>query len=302
LNDLIPGAVAGPPDGRNFEASWYGDYLQAHLLSDVGKKRQKNEDSCLMCVPKNPVLADERGLFFSVADGMGGASAGEFASRMSLRAMHTAYYTGPRQPIPAALREALEDANQCVFEEAEVNPDYAGMGTTVSVVLIDSDWAYIAQVGDSRVYLLRERAGIRQITEDHSLVAEQVRNGVLSEAEAENSSFKNLITRAVGIKAEVDVDLFALRLIQGDTLLICSDGLCNMVSDAEIADCLAGGDLKLGTRKVVDLALANGGSDNITAVAVRVIDTPPHSSLQAGAREVSIPAGGFLRRMLSWFR
>ncbi|MCF6283951.1 MAG: Stp1/IreP family PP2C-type Ser/Thr phosphatase [Candidatus Hydrogenedentes bacterium] len=302
MNELIPGAVAGPQDGGNFEASWYGDYLQAHLLTDIGLRRQKNEDSCLMCAPKNPVLIDERGLFFSVADGMGGASAGEFASRMSLRALHSAYYTGPRQSIPIALQEALEDANQQVFEEAEINPDYAGMGTTVSAVLIDGGWAYIAQVGDSRVYLLRERSGIHQITEDHSLVAEQVRNGIISEAEAENSSFKNLITRAVGIKAEVDVDLFAVRLVQGDTLLICSDGLCNMVSDPDIADCLSDGDLKLGTRKVVDLALANGGTDNVTAVTIRVVNTPPRSPIQSGAREVSIPSEGLFRRIWSWFR
>ena len=301
MNDLIPGAVAGPPDGRNFEASWYGDYLQAHLLTDIGLKRQKNEDSCLMCAPKNPVLIDERGLFFSVADGMGGASAGEFASRMSLRAMHRAYYTGPRNSIPQSLEEALEDANQQVFEEAEINPEYSGMGTTVSVVLIDGGWAYIAQVGDSRVYLLRERSGIHQITEDHSLVAEQVRNGVISEAEAENSSFKNLITRAVGIKAEVEVDLFAVRIQQGDTLLICSDGLCNMVTDAEIATCLSEGDLKLGTRKVVDMALANGGSDNITAVTVRVVDTPPRVPLQEGARDVTIPNDNIFRRILALF-
>lgn len=301
MNDLIPGAVAGPADGKNFEASWYGDYLQAHLLTDVGRKRQKNEDSCLICAPKNPVLADERGLFFSVADGMGGASAGEFASRMSLQVMHNAYYTGPHGLVPPALQEALEEANQQVFEESEANPEYAGMGTTVSAVLIDGNWAYIAQVGDSRVYLLRDHLGIRQITEDHSLVAEQVRSGIISEEEAENSSFKNLITRAVGIKAEVEVDLFALRLQQGDTLLICSDGLCNMVSDADIAVCLSDDDLKSGTRKVVELALENGGTDNITAVTVRVLDTPPRSALHSGAREVTIPSGNLFRRILSWF-
>lgn len=301
MNDLIPGAVAGPPDGKNFEASWYGDYLQAHLLTDVGKKRQKNEDSCLMCVPKNPALADERGLFFSVADGMGGASAGEFASKMSLRAMHNAYYTGPRSPVPPALQDALEEANQQVFEESEVNPEYAGMGTTVSAVLVDGAWAYIAQVGDSRVYLLRERSGIHQITEDHSLVAEQVRNGVISEEEAENSSFKNLITRAVGIKVDVEVDLFAVRLQQGDTLLICSDGLSNMVCNRDIAACLSDGDLKTGTRKVVDMALENGGTDNITALTIRVVNIPPRTPLQEGAREIVIPSGSLLRRILDWF-
>jgi len=176
------------------------------------------------------------------------------------------------------------------------------MGTTVSTVLIDGGWAYIAQVGDSRVYLLRERSGIHQITEDHSLVAEQVRNGVITEEEAENSSFKNLITRAVGIKAEVEVDLFAVRIFPGDTLLICSDGLCNMVTDPDIATCLSDGDLKLGTRKVVDMALANGGSDNVTAVTVRVIDSPPRAALQPGAREVTLPSTSLFRRFLALFR
>lgn len=302
MNDLIPGAVAGPADGKNFEASWSGAYLEAHMMTDVGLKRQKNEDSCLMCAPEDATLAGRKGLFFSVADGMGGASAGEFASRMSLRAMHNAYYTGPSGPIPTSLEDALEEANQCVFEEAEVNPDYAGMGTTVSAVLIDGGWAYIAQVGDSRVYLLRDGAAIHQITEDHSLVAEQVRSGVISEQEAENSSFKNLITRAVGIKADVEVDLFAVRLRHGDTLLICSDGLCNMVSNGDIAGCIANGDLKAGTRKVVDLALENGGSDNITALTIRVTDVPPRSPLQEGAREVSVPRGSLLQRILGWFR
>ena len=302
MSDLIPGAVAGPLDGKNFEATWYGDYLQAHLLTDIGKKRQKNEDSCLMCAPKNPVLADERGVLFSVADGMGGASAGEFASRMSLRAMHKAYYNNPHAAIPPSLRDALIEANQQVYEEAETNPEYSGMGTTVSAVLIIGGWAYMAQVGDSRVYLLREHSGIHQITEDHSLVAEQVRNGVISEAEAENSSFKNLITRAVGIKSEVEVDLFAVRLEQGDTLLICSDGLSNMVSNADIAECLSDGDLKAGTRKVVELALENGGSDNITAVTIRVVDAPPRTPIQPGAREIVLPSSSLWQRIRNWFR
>lgn len=302
MSELLPGAVAGPLDGKNFEATWYGDYLQAHLLTDIGLKRQKNEDSCLMCAPKDPTLGEERGVLFCVADGMGGASAGEFASRMSLRAFHKAYFEGPRAAIPPALRDALIEANQRVFEEAEDNPEYSGMGTTLSAVLIFGGWAYVAQVGDSRVYLLRANGGLHQITEDHSLVAEQVRNGVLSEAEAENSSFKNLITRAVGIKADVEVDLFAVRLEEGDTLLICSDGLSNMVPNAELATILADHDLKAGTRKVVEMALDNGGTDNVTAVTVRVTDTPPRTTLEPGAREVVIPRSSLWKRILGWFR
>ena len=117
------------------------------------------------------------------------------------------------------------------------------MGTTVSAVILIGDWAYVAHVGDSRVYLLRERSGVHQITRDHSLVAEQVRSGLISDAEARNHSLRNLITRAVGIKENVKIDLFAVRLRRGDTLLLCSDGLCSTVPDAEMGQHLATGDL-----------------------------------------------------------
>lgn len=299
--DLVPRTECGPLDGRNYEHGWRGPYLQSHLLSDVGKKREKNEDSCMMCVPEPAAVAEERGMLFAVADGMGGASAGEYASRMALHTLNTAYFKGAQQPVPIALRAAVESANEKIFEESEINPAYSGMGTTVSSMIVLGDWAYIAQVGDSRVYLLRERSGIHQLTHDHSLVAEQVRSGLISEDEARNHALKNLITRAVGIKENVRVDLFAIHLKQHDTLLLCSDGLCNMVSDSEIAAALALGDLKFCTRKLVEQALEGGGIDNITAVTVRVTGAPPKRNMHEGAETVELTNNGLLDRLKKLF-
>lgn len=299
--DLIPRTEYGPLDGRNFEHGWRGPYLQSHLLSDVGKKREKNEDSCIMCVPEPAELASDRGMLFAVADGMGGASAGEHASRMALHLLCNTYFKGQPQPVPIGMRTAVEAANEKIFEESEENPEYSGMGTTVSAVVVLGDWAYIAQVGDSRVYLLRERSGIHQLTHDHSLVAEQVRSGLISEEEARNHALKNLITRAVGIKETVRVDLFAVHLKLQDTLLLCSDGLCNMVSDSEIAAALALGDLKYCTRKLVEQALEAGGTDNITAVTLRVTGPPPKRDLHQGAEEVELNATGLLGRLRKLF-
>lgn len=293
MEELISHTEYGPVDGRGYECVWEGDYVEACLCSDVGKKREKNEDSCILTAPDDPEALRERGLLFAVADGMGGASAGEYASRMALNMLSSAYYSGPRLPIPAALRSAIEAANGKVFEEAELNPAFHGMGTTVSAVVLHGDNAYIAQVGDSRVYLLRERAGIHQLTKDHSLVAEQVRNGLITEDEARRHQLRNLITRAVGIKEQVKVDLFTLKLKPNDTLLLCSDGLCNMVADDEIARTLTVGELLANTRSLIQQANDAGGTDNITAVALRVTTTPPRRPEHEGAEPLHILNGGF---------
>lgn len=301
VSDLIPRTEYGPTTGPNYEFFWENESVQAHLLSNVGKKRKNNEDSCILCAPRDERLAEERGLLFAVADGMGGASAGEYASRVALRVLVQKYYSGSLLPAPDALREAVQSANNRIFEEADLNPMYAGMGTTVSALVVHGEWAYVVQVGDSRVYLLRERSGIHQITRDHSLVAEQVRNGILSEQEARNHSLKNLITRAVGIKEKVKSDLFAVRMKRGDTMLLCSDGLSNLVPDSKIADALAAADLRAGTRLLIGRALDGGGTDNITAVVVRITDTPVKTIYQEGAEEVTIEPGGFFRRIRGLF-
>ena len=299
---MIPQTAWGPRDGMGYEFSWQGDFLEAHVLTDVGRKREKNEDSCILTVPDDPDLLARRGMLFAVADGMGGASAGERASRTTLRALTASYYSSPSDlPIPEAIDAAIEAANGEVFAEAEENPDYHGMGTTVSAVVIHGENAYIGQVGDSRVYALRERAGIHQVTRDHSLVAEQVRNGLITEEEARNHQLKNLITRAVGIKDHVKVDLFSLRLKAHDTLLICSDGLCNMVEDQELASVLSLGDLKTNTRDLISMANGAGGTDNITAVTLRLTTSPPSRPMHEGADQVAVSNGGFWGKLKGLF-
>jgi len=293
----IPLTLSGPADGMNCEHEWAGEYLEAHLISDVGKKREHNEDSCILCVPEDPALRQERGLLFAVADGMGGASAGERASRLALETIAEVYYTGAAGTIPDRIREAVETANLSIFEEAEANIARHGMGTTVSAIVIRGPYAYVAQVGDSRVYVMRHTAGLLQITKDHSLVAEQVRNGFISEQEAQSHSLKNLITRAVGIKNSVKADLFAFHIQQGDTFLICSDGLCNLVGSDEIASILEMEKLQGAARILVGRALDEGGGDNITALVVRVIEVPSEGQVDTGAEEVSFPKRSLFYRL-----
>jgi len=292
----------GPLDGRNFASAWTGSYLDVFMMTDVGLKREKNEDSCVFCIPKTSSVAEESGMLFAVADGMGGASAGEYASRMALNVLCETYFSEAPENVPKALQNAIEIANERVFEEAEVNPIYSGMGTTVSAAVLHGHYLYIAQVGDSRVYLLREGSGIHQITFDHSLVAEQVRSGLIREDEARNHSLKNLITRAVGIKDNVRVDMYALRIQARDTLLICSDGLSNMVTDEAILRTMENGNLKRGTEHLVNQALEEGGLDNITALSMRVTEEPPRTHLQAGADLVEIAPSSFFKRLRRIFR
>ena len=301
LHDYIPMTEYGPTEGGSYERAWKGAYLHAFLVSDMGRKRKNNEDACLICVPEDPQLAEKRGCLFAVADGMGGASAGEFASHMALRQTTNAYYLNPGPATPDALRAAVEDANRRIFQESELNPLLSGMGTTVSAAAVLGEWAYIAHVGDSRIYLLRNGSRLYQITHDHSLVAEQMRCGLLTEEEARNHSMKNLITRAVGIKEEVKVDMFAVRLQRGDTLLLCSDGLSNQVPDAELAAALAGTDLAKAASQMVKAALDEGGSDNITAVLFRVIEKPPRTELELGAEEVQFPEPGMMTKLRRFF-
>lgn len=283
----IPLTRTGPESGGNYESQWRGEFLHVHLLSDIGRKRTRNEDACLMCAPEDKDLAGKRGYLFAVADGMGGVSGGEFASKAALQKISEGYFAGRGTTITARLREAVQQANQHIFEEAENNPNYYGMGTTVSAVLIHGDCAYVAQVGDSRVYMSHSDGSVQQITDDHSLVAEQVRNGYISEEEAQTHALKNLITRAVGTKEKVKVDLFWTRLNEGDTILICSDGLTNMVQEPEIAESLTLDSVQGVARVLIGRALNAGGADNITAIVIRVTGHPPKTEIEGDAIKIA---------------
>jgi PPM family protein phosphatase len=244
--------------------------------SDVGRKRENNEDA---------FLVDEDLSLFVVADGMGGHQGGDTASRLAVdtlqgvmrrsRAERPALFSEQEQPpieaspLPAFLREAMEEACLAIFRMAQGAPSLHGMGTTVTALLLQGRYAFVAHVGDSRVYLIRE-GRMQQLSDDHSLVNEQVKAGVITPDEARKSHFKNVITRSVGFEAEVMVDLLGIEARQGDLFVICCDGLTNLVDDGEIvalATAEAVEDLPI---RLIGLANDRGGDDNVTVVAVRL--------------------------------
>jgi len=243
-------------------------------LTDVGVTRRHNEDSFH--------VDNEIGLFV-VADGVGGQNAGEVASRMSVEVIKTHFRKARDESVPFVgqpdkkmseatnrLASAIRLANQVVHESSKSNPAMKGMGSTVvAITVTDSGNLAIAHAGDSRAYLLRH-GGIFQLTNDHSLVAEQVRQGLISEEEARNSKVKNVITRALGAMEEVDVDMDEQPLEDGDMVLLCSDGLTNMVDDDTIQGIIeASQSMEDACSRLIKLANQNGGKDNITAVLAR---------------------------------
>ena len=244
--------------------------------TDVGMKREHNEDSFL--------VNEDLGLYV-VCDGMGGHAGGETASRLAIQTLErellsvrlrgsdpwTSSAPLEESPLAAALREAIEGACAAVFRTSRANPDLAGMGTTCVSLLLNGDKALLGHVGDSRAYLVRD-GDVHQLTEDHSLVNEQVRAGLLSNDEAKNSRLKNIITRSVGFEEDVLVDVMGLATKAGDRFLLCSDGLSNLVENDEIGAALLELELDDVPGKLIQLANARGGDDNITVLACEVLE------------------------------
>jgi protein phosphatase len=248
---------------------------RAAARTDVGRKRSGNEDS--FC------LAPELGLFL-VADGMGGHAAGEVASRLAAdairqavaRSLHGPEETWVGPPVPGLSREgnwlasSIQLANRAIFEAAASRADYEGMGTTLVAVLAHGDRLTLAHVGDSRIYRVRGGA-IAQLTRDHSLVQEQVDDGILTRDEAQDSQLRHLITRALGIKATVDVDTAEEGAEPGDVLLLCSDGLSDLVEDAEMLAAVRDHpEPEAACQALVERANYRGGDDNITVLIIQV--------------------------------
>jgi protein phosphatase len=231
-------------------------------VTQTGNVRRSNEDSYLMRAP-----------LFMVADGMGGAQAGEIASRMCAEAFAQADLIGP--PPTDVLRSTIQAANSRILERSRSDPDAAGMGTTVTAAFMDDGGTIaFAHVGDSRAYLLRD-GSLQRLSDDHSLVGELVRKGELSETDAERHPQRSVITRALGTDESVEVDTFEVRAQDGDVFLLCSDGLNTMVPEPAIADIMAGGGAAGAiARDLVRAALAGGGEDNVTAIVFRIGETP----------------------------
>ena len=237
----------------------------------MGRVREQNEDSFL--------IAEDHGLYV-VADGMGGHLGGQMASSLAVKTVgetvqqhkdeiQEGAMASPLEasPVPRLLAQAIREACSTIYQTAQADPELSGMGTTCTALLILADRAFIAHVGDSRCYLQRGDK-IIQITDDHSLVNEQIKAGLISREQARASRLKNIITRSVGFERDVAVDTFALPVQAGDRLLMCSDGLANFVDDTEIGLALATLDLDHVPHKMVELANERGGDDNITVLCV----------------------------------
>lgn len=244
-------------------------------LTDVGRKRSHNEDSYLI---------DDELQLFVVADGMGGHAGGGTASRIAVETIDKELRgvrnspTSPFKaetslqdsPLPDFLRAAVEKACFEIYRAAQEDPRLAGMGTTVISLCVQHQHALFAHVGDSRAYLVRGNL-IQQISEDHSLVNEQIKAGMITPDEARHSRYKNIITRSVGFEEEVQVDVMGIMLEENDSFILCSDGLANLVEDKEIQEIISGSELKDAPKKLIDLANERGGDDNITVIVVRAV-------------------------------
>jgi|JI10StandDraft_1071094.scaffolds.fasta_scaffold26700_3 serine/threonine protein phosphatase PrpC len=250
-------------------------------ITDIGRKRQRNEDSYL--------VNDKIGLYI-VADGMGGHAGGEFASKIAVSTVeeiirgedrvksnvpNNTYLDGDQSNAEGQeqdrLKDAINRAGNMIVRRAFEDPELKGMGTTSTVMFVSLDKAYIAHVGDSRAYCVRD-GEIVQITEDHSLVHEQLKSGLITEEEAKTHQLKNIITRSVGVQEEVEVDTIVWKIQPGDSYLLCSDGLSNMMNDDEMQDIINKFDVEQGARELVDLANSRGGEDNITLILLKVFE------------------------------
>lgn len=228
--------------------------------TDTGRKRRHNEDA-YVCAP--PI--------FAVADGVGGAQAGELASRLAAAALDTDYESLADGSGEQRVASLIQEANRRVYQRASEDDSASGMGTTMTVALAEDGRVVIGHVGDSRAYLVRDGA-LEQLTDDHSLVAELVRDGKISQEEAEIHPQRSVITRVLGTEPNVDVDSFTVEAREGDVFLLATDGLTSMVGDETIRDIVGRyrGDLETAARELVRAANQGGGDDNITVVCFEI--------------------------------
>lgn len=237
--------------------------IQGIGKTDVGLKRTNNEDAF--------VLRPDLG-FWAVADGMGGAAAGEVASRIFVETATEAFASNSTAETQMdRVKNAFTLANRRMLDHVALHPDHAGMGCTAEILAISGDDIFIGHIGDSRTYRLRN-AELKQLSVDHSLVAEQIKQGLISEQDARGHAMRHVILRAVGNKEPIELDLLKGKGLAGDIFLLCSDGLTDMVDDAAIRKCLTQEEsLQALVDQLIELAKAAGGKDNITVVLVKLL-------------------------------
>lgn len=240
--------------------------IDACVLTHSGKVRSNNEDSVSLVRPTDKSSLLSHGLLALVADGMGGHEGGEFASQLALQEIVRSYYRS-EAALPAALEQALRDANREVFKASRSNPLLKGMGTTCVALVLCGDEAWWGWIGDSRLYLIRS-GKIYRLSEDHTVVQDMVRRGLITAEEAHNHSDRSVLERALGTQKTVEPGLsdHPIRISAGDRLLLCSDGLHDLVEDEELV-CNAGeGTVAIAAERLLQLALERGGHDNVSVV------------------------------------
>jgi len=260
----------------------------ASAVTDPGLARAENEDSVSFTRPPDPRLLVTHGALAIVADGMGGCSGGEIASNCACRSIEQGYFENDPPPRTALLA-AVESANQQIYTQALERPELKGMGTTCVVLALIGDRAFMAYVGDSRLYLLRD-SHLYCMTEDHSVVFELVNQGLLTREQAREHPDRNVLSRALGSKPKVQISAWDEPFVTraGDRFLLCSDGLHDVLSDEDLSVRLGQGDVGTASALLVAAANERGGPDNISAVVVEIAKRGALSRLPSLTREVEL--------------
>jgi serine/threonine protein phosphatase PrpC len=276
-------ASAAPP------ASSERLHFDAAMLTNVGTVRTLNEDVIVYATAPESAGTADRGALALVADGMGGHAAGEVASALAAEIVRRAFYE-VEGPVPVVLESAFSAANRAILDWAAAHPECAGMGTTCTALALRDNAAWLAHIGDSRAYLLRD-GSLRQLSEDQTLVAGLVREGKLTKEEADHSPVSNVIVQALGMGPDIAPVIWKepLALVTDDVLILCSDGLSGMVADAVIADLAARTPASEACQALVEAALAAGGQDNVSVGILRATDKEPASASGPTTRQMRVP-------------
>ena len=237
--------------------------------TDLGRVRDNNEDKFDFFEPEEPGVQATKGSLYAVADGMGGHSAGQIACELALKTLIRFYYSVATSDVADGLRRAVVEANNLIWDTSQIIRERSGMGTTLTAVVVREDSMTVAQVGDSRAYLIRG-GEISQITHDHSWVAEQVRLGSMTEDEALGSPFRNILTRSLGTAPTVEPDISAHQLQALDTIVLCSDGLSGHLAPSDILRICDKASPSAAATQLIEEANDRGGKDNITALILNI--------------------------------
>jgi PPM family protein phosphatase len=268
--------------------------VQAAAQTNSGRVRANNEDAVGSVQPIDPTARERKGLLFAIADGLGGLNAGEVASATAINTLMDEYYSpSNHHRIEPALRNAMQMANLRVHDLAQKNVEHRGMGTTLTALALAGTTAYVAHVGDTRVYRLRGKT-LTQLTQDHSEVADMVRMKLVAPDLAANHPSRNVLTRTIGHHLMLRPD-FARETVQPDDVFVmCCDGVWSEIEDPEMAELAASADPEDACRRIIDLCLDRDCDDNVTAQVVRVLEVD-HAAQQAHHRPTFL--GGLIDRL-----